>query len=440
MKRRLNKIFNAEDVSQQGSMLVELLMSVALAAIIMPFIFKYQQSVVQRAENKAITEQMEGIQSSLERYIVDHREELLTTVGRNITRINLSDLEEYGLNPDLVADASGQYQLRVLKSSDIEDRATLQGIIVYSSEEITPMRTREIVAMGGDSMGFIEGNRAYGTFGAWRTDAIDLGLNVTDGLVETTSVNRDNALYLYRVPTDSESDATMLSGLNLGGHDIINATFFNAANAEFAETLILGETVSTDVVFQNRTTLDKVFEVQNATVAGTLSSDSRTMEVAKNLSLADVGKFTSFTTGDLWVTNMTLPSLSIYSDDGPAVLNINKSLDMNAGNIDAMFVTVGFAGSITPRLVVYDRIEDSINSNFYWDAATGVASFMDVSLQELNRMSQMAVYEEKTTNTETERIFKTVVSNKNATASDYMNAINEIQRTVRAKYSQLNLE
>lgn len=426
--------------SQRGSMLIELLMTVALAAIIMPFIFRYQQSVVQRAENIAITKQMENIQSALERYIVDHREELLTTVGRNITRVKLSDLEEYGLSPDLAADKSDEYQLRVLKSSDIEERATLQGIIVYSTEEITPMRTREIVAIGGDSMGFIEGNRAYGTFGAWRADTIDLGLNVTGGLVETTSVNRDNALYLYRVPTDSASDATMLSGLNLGGHDINNATFFNASSAEFAETLTLGETVSTDIIFQNRTTLDEIFEVKNATVAGTLSADSRTMEVVNTFSLADVGKFTSFTTGDLWVSNMTLPSLSIYSDEGPAVLNINKSLDMNAGNIDSMFVTVGFAGSITPRLVVYDRIEDSINSNFYWDAANGVASFMDVSLQDLGRMAQMAVYEERNTNTETERIFKAVVTNKNATASDYMNAINEIQRTVRTKYSRLNLE
>ena len=166
-----------EQMTQQGSMLIELLMSVALAAIIMPFIFKYQQSVVQRAENIAITKQMESIQSALERYIVDNRESLLMTVGKNITRVNISDLEQYGLSPDISSSTSGQYQLRVLKSNDVEGRATLQGVIVFSSDEITPMRTREIVSMGGDSMGFIEGNRAYGTFGAWRADTIDLGLN-----------------------------------------------------------------------------------------------------------------------------------------------------------------------------------------------------------------------------------------------------------------------
>ena len=290
------------------------------------------------------------------------------------------------------------------------------------------MRTREIVALGGDNMGFIEGNRAYGTFGAWHADAIDLGLNVTDGIVETTSVNRDNALYLYRVPTDNASDATMLSGLNLGGHDITNAVFFDAASAEFGETLTLGVGAATDVIFQSRTTLDQALDVKSATVAGILSSDSRTMEIAKNISLADTAKFTSFTTGDLWVSNMTLGGLSISTDyDGPSVLNVNKTVDMTGGNIDAMFVTVGFAGSITPRLVVYDRIEDSTNPNYYWDAKYGVANLADVTLQELNRMAPLAVYAENATSTDSGRIFNAVVTNKNATASDYMNAINQIQ-------------
>lgn len=438
---RRHKFFMGNKYEQSGSMLVELLMTVALAAIIMPFIFKYQQNIVQRAENAAITEQMSEIQVALERYILDKRESLLNTVGQNITRVNMADLADYGLTPDLASDTKKQYQLRILKSNDIDGRATLQGVIVFSSDEITPLRTREIVAMGGDSMGVIEGNRAYGTFGAWRTDTIDLGVNVSNGIVETTSVNTDNALYLYRVPTDKESDATMLSGLNLGGHDITNAAFFDASAADFSETLTLGATVAKDVIFQNRTTLDNTMEVQSATVSGILSSDSRTMEVAKTFSMADTGKFTSFTTGDLWVNNMTLGGLSIYADeDGPALLSINKTLDMTGGTIDAMFVTVGFAGSITPRLEVYDRIEDSINPNYYWDVAYGVANLNDISLQDLNRMASMAVYSESGADTETNKIFSSVASNNNATASDYMNAINEIQKVVGAKYRLLNLE
>ena len=118
----------------------------------------------------------------------------------------------------------------------------------------------------------------------------------------------------------------------------------------------------------------------------------------------------------------------------------DKSIDMINGRIDAMYVTVGFAGSISPRLVVYNRIEDSINPNYFWDAGLGVANFLDVQFEELNRMAVMAVYEEDGKNTESGQIFGTVSSNRNATASDYMNAISEIQNKVTAKYRRLNLE
>ena len=436
---RVHRIFSTQHNEQHGSMLVELLMTVALVAIIMPFIFRYQQSAITRAENIAIADNMTEIQSALERYILDNREQLLNTVGRNIVRVNMADLVEYGASVDL-AD-SDEYQLRILKSNDLNGRATLQGIVVFSSDEISPMRTREIVALGGDSMGFIEGNRAYGTFGAWRANTLDMGIDTTGGIVELTDVNRDNALYLWRVPSDNASDAMMLSGLNLGGHDITNTSFFNAYSAQFDETLTLGVGVASNLIFQNRTTLDNIFQATNATVSGILSSDSRTMEVAGNFTLADTGKFTSFTTGDLYASNMTLGGLSVSSDlDGPAILTVNKSIDMTGGNIDAMYVTVGFAGSITPRLVVYDRIEDSTNSNYFWDLNYGIANMSDVSLQELNRMATDIAYIEPAGDTETGRIFNAVSANKNATASDYMNAITEMQNTVRKKYQRLNLE
>lgn len=436
MKKRSSFFLN----QQQGSMLVELLMSLAIAAMVMPFIFKYQYNAAMRAENISITKNMENIQSALERYIVDNRENLLKTVGRNITRVNISDLINYGVSPDLVAESGDKYQLRVLKSSDIDDKATLQGVIVFSSDDITPLRTREIVALGDDSMGFIEGNRAYGNFGAWRTDTVDLGVSVSGGIVETTSVNRDNALYLWRLPSENAADATMLSALNLSGHDITNVSFLNASATQFDETLNVGVAVAKDVIFQNKVTLDNIFESTNVTVSGILSSDSRNMEVSEKFSLADTAKFSNFTTGDLWVANMTLGGLSTYTDEDPTILRVNKSIDMTSGRIDAMYVTVGFTGSITPRLVVNYRIEDSTNPSYFWDANYGTANMKDIIFEDLNRMAELAVYSENDNKTETGKIFSSVAANENATVSDYMIAIQEIQNKVRAKYRLLNLE
>lgn len=435
INKNIFSIFN----NSRGSMLVELLLSVALAALIIPFLFRYQHSSIERAQNIAITNQMTEIQVALERYIVANRDELLRTVGRNITRVELDDLAEFGV-PQSVLDAGDEkYQLRILKSSDASGQSTLQGVIVRASDDITPLRTREIVNLSGGSMGFVDGTHAYGTFGAWDTDALDMGVDIDNGIIETTSVNRDNVLYLWRVPSENPDDAKMMSPLNLGGHDIKNAAFINSDYVTFNEGLTAKEIVSDKIIFDNRTTIDAVFSTDAATVSGMLSSDSKNMEISGRLSLADTAKMSSLTAENLWVSKLTLSGLSIEADHDLALLKINQSLDMTSGRIEAVFVSVGFAGSMTPRLVVYDRIEDSTNPQYYWDVKSKTARFSDASFVELNRMATLATFYEGDNSTSAGQIFGAVSANKNATVSDYMNAISEIQKRVSAKYRLLNL-
>ncbi len=430
----------AQDAGMRGGMLVELMLSVALAAVIIPFVFKYQQAAVTRAENVALTQQMDGIQAALERYIMHNQDALLAPVGKNITRVNLADLVEFGVPQDMVDTHGARYQLRVLKSVDAGAAPTLQGIVVLVDSDISPKRTREIINLGGDNMGFVENNRAYGAFGTWRTDAVDLGLNIPDGIIDMTPRMRADTKYLWRVPSENASDATMKSSLNLAGHNVIHAKFFDASAAQFDEIFQADTIVADTVLFQNRTTIDRQFETQTAVVSGALSSDSRSMEVAGTFTLNDVGKFSSFTTDDLWVTNLTLGGLSVRTDMGATVLKINQNLDMTAGRIDAVFASVAFAGSITPRLYVRYLIEDSINPTFFWDASQGVANFRDVTFMELNQMATAIVARERVAGTVSAELFGNVAANQNATAADFMNAISEIQRRVRLKYRQLNLE
>lgn len=435
--KQYRTIFNT--APQYGGMLVELMLSIALAMLVIPFVFRYQQRAVRRAENIAIMRQMTGVQDALERYIIANRDELLAPVGKNITRVSLSDLVAYGVSTDLVESASDDYQLRVLKSADINNQATLQGVVVLSNGDINPIRTREIVNIAGDRVGFLDSGRAYGAYGAWNNAAVDLGLNADGGIVEMTPTLRDNAKYLWRVPSTDTADATMLSALSLGGHDILSASFFNGRNARFDEILSVGKISVNDLIFQNRTSIDKKLSAVYSTVSGALSADSKNMDVAGNFSLSDMAKFSSFSVSDLYVTNMTLSGFSVSSTEKISTLKINQSLDMTYGYIDAMFVTVGFAGSITSRLVVRNRITDSVNPSYYWDAADGVANFSDVSFAELARMAPMALAREGA-GTTSAQIFGAVVANKNATASDFMNAITKIQDSVRKKYRRLNLE
>lgn len=434
-----NKIFSHR-MSQHGGMLVELLMSVAIVSVVLPFLFRYQQDSIIRAENIAVARQMQDVQTALERYIIVNRDNLLNVAGKSITRVDINDLIEYGVPDAIVEESANKYQLRILKSSDAMGQSTLQGVVIMSDDSISPMRTREIVAVGGGDMGFVEGTHAYGTFGAWHADTIELGVEATNGIVGTTAVNRDNALYLWRVPSEDSADATMLSALSLGGHDITNISSLDVKTAGFDETLQSIDVVANNVVFSGRTTIDSAFETKNATCSGSLSSDAKSLEIAGAFTLSDLGKFSNFTTGNLWVTNLELSGITVSSDDKASLLDINQSLDMVDGRISALFTSVGFSGSITPRLVVRDRIEDSVQSGFYWDLKNNKANLADVMLVELNRMAPLIASKEGVSSTVSTQVFGGIATNKNATAADFMNAINEIQTKVRAKYQRLNLE
>ncbi|MBQ8728988.1 MAG: hypothetical protein IJY77_01710, partial [Alphaproteobacteria bacterium] len=89
---------------------------------------------------------------------------------------------------------------------------------------------------------------------------------------------------------------------------------------------------------------------------------------------------------------------------------------------------------------VYDHIEDSINSEYYWDVGSKSANLSDATFVELNRMAALATRYDGDSATYSGQIFGAVAANQNATVADYMNAITEIQKRVRAKYHQLNLQ
>lgn len=434
-------IFNTIKNSQDGGMMIELLLTLALVAVILPFIVNFQKSRIDRAQNIAIARDMETIQSALEKYMDVNKRKLMKTIGKSITRVQIQDLEEYGVSVETLKKYGNDFQIRILKSNNDMEHAILQGVIVLNNKEISPLRTREIMNLGDGKMGFVEKNKTFGAFGTWHGDAVDFGIGGLNGIVGTTKTVPEDEKYLWRLPSENDSDATMLSNLNLAGHNIVNAKFVDADTSQLEEILKTQKLVSDSLVFQNRTTIDKSFNASDAVVAGTLSSDSRSMEISGTFSLADTAKLSNFTTNDLWANNLNLSGLSVStsSSSQATLLKINQTIDMVAGHVKAMFVTVGFDGSITPKLVIKNKIEDSSNSNYFWNVSDNVAHLSDASFGELSRMASLVVKKEYDVNTKSGQIFNSVVSNKNATASDFMNAISEIQKQVKLKYTQLNL-
>lgn len=425
---------------QRGGMLVELMMSISLAAVIIPFIFRYQQNAIVRARDVAVAKQIENVQNALERYIIENRNILMQPVGKKIFTIKLSDLIEYGL-PDYMANTFKEdYQLKILKSND-NNKATLQGIVILNNKNISPLRTREIVSFGGSKFGFIEGEITYGGFGAFHANATDFGVSDTKGIVGTTSVKRGNAEYLWRLPSDKKSDATMQSSLNLDGHDIINVKSLDATKAQFKENLDSAKVGANSLAFSNRVTLDSIYSTNNAVVNGALTSDAKILDVSGTLLLADYGKFSSFYTNDLYVNNLNLNGFSVNSTAGrDSVLKVIGDMDLVLGHVNAAHVSVGYTGSVTPSLSVNEKIQDAKDSGYYWDIKGQKARFADIYFPELSRMASRIIKTESKSGTSSTILFGAVSANKNATVGDYLNALHEIQTRVRQKYEMLNLE
>lgn len=427
--------------SQHGGMLVELMMTIALAAIIIPFVFRYQETAVSRARNIAVTKQMEQVQTALERYIVENKTELMRPTGKNISRIKLENLVEYGLPEYIATGYKDDYQLRILKTADNNNKAVLQGVVLLSNHEISPLRTREIVNLGGGKIGFVEGNTTYGGFGAFRADATDFGITDAKGLLGITSTTRGNTEYLWRIPSLSESDATMLSPLNLDGHDIQHVRFFDASKAQFEEKLKVEKLTTGSLVFSNRSTIDAIFAANTAVVNGAFTSDSRTLNVGGTLTLADSAKFSSFYTNDLYVNTLTLNGFSISkTTDNSSVLKIVGDMDLILGHITASHVSIGYTGSVTPKLSITEKIQDPKDSSYYWNIKAKKARFADANFPELARMASLVVKTEYKSGTVSATIFGAVSANANATVGDYINALNTLQTQVREKYEKLNLK
>jgi hypothetical protein len=426
---------------QRGGIMVEFLLALALAAAMLPFLIRTEAARIRRAENVRIARDMALVKSALERFIEDKKAAMITTISRNVTRVSISDLADYGLNIDEI-NKSEKYQLRVIKTADRAGRSFLQGIVIMEYGDMNALRTREVAELSGSGAGFAEGTKAYGAFGTWSQNVNIWNANFSNNAVlDMTAVSMAGDEFIKRVSSDASLDAVMASDLSLGGHNIANARTIASETANFSEFMTADNISAARAVIENRPTLDGKIKVSNdAVVNGTLSSDSRGL-AAEKITINQTARFNGVNAKEMWAGDLSLSGISLPADGKIPTLSINQTLDMAGGRISALFVTIGFAGSVTPRLVVRERIEDSANPGLYWDMNEGIAIMQDLSFPSLSGMMAAAVKNESAAKkTESEKIMAGVAANANATVSDFMNALSDIETRVRMKYNQLNLE
>ncbi len=389
---------------QRGGMLLELMLSVALAAIIIPFVFRYQKNTIERARNIAIVKQMETVQSALERCIFENREVLLrqgvSVFSENNTDPDVIDclilsnyddenprgLINYGLTVEFANDFKNDYKLRILKSADNTDQPVLQGVVLLNNQNINALRTREIVRLGGGKVGFLDGDNVQGGYNSFQTLKTEFSFNnIDEGIIQTTDTMRGYSKYLWRLPSGSEDDATMLSWLNLDGHDIDNVNDLRAYNAGFSMDLTihgngsdnLGNIIASNTYFTKPTTIKSDCMGDKAIVRGYLTINSGgTLNVTEKLTARGIGKFSDCVTPNLTSYEMTLTKFSIDSK----YLIVGRRMvipETVSGTI-----TVGDGRVITPRLVISKRIT-SPDRKFYWEVdgkSKNEANFYDITL------------------------------------------------------------
>ncbi|MDR3208390.1 MAG: hypothetical protein LBT45_00915 [Rickettsiales bacterium] len=420
---------------ERGAGLLELLLAMAIFMEILPFVYNFVKKHREQAENVAIVKKIRTVQNALEQYISDNRQKLLAPVSKNVARVRLSELK--GVSPDELGAA--KIELRVVKSKDSAGHSFVQGIVIFDSPSLSPLRTRQIAAAGGQAAGFADGLMLYGSFGTWQAPMSSIGAAVGGhSILAETRTFRSGGDYLQRLPSADPLDATMQSDMDLGGHDIEDAKTITSVGARFLDTVETDGIEASKMTVLNRMDWTAPLETfGDATVNGAISSDGRSIDAAE-IVIAGRSQFRSVSANELKADNLYLSGFSVSSDsDAPPVLSISGTLDMKKGHIKAIDAFVGFSGSVAPKLIVSERIEDSGNPGFYWDMSGGDAVFADLHLSTLTQMMKYAYGLEKTGKTETERLMGNVILNSNATVADYMRALEQARRAVERKYNDV---
>jgi len=388
-----------------------------------------------RTENARIVRQIGIVQSALEQYVEDNKQRLLAPVSANVTRVRLSDLRN--VNPESLQDV--RLQLRVVKSRDVGGRSFIQGVAVFDFPNLTPLRIRQIAALGGNAGGFADERMLYGSFGTWQIPIAQIEANVgSSSIVARTKPFRSGGDYLRRLPSDNPLDATMQSDLDLGGHSITDVRNLNATSARFLDVIETDSIETSRMSVSNRLDWTAGIEVfGDALVMGSITADNRSLDAAR-ISVSGRSMFRNATAETLSTNNLHLSGFTVARNpDVPATLSISGALDMVRGHIRAIEAFIGFSGSVAPRLQVTNRIEDGSDSSYFWEVTSGRAVLGDLHLTTLSQTMRTAFAQERTGRTETERLMGGVAQNMNATVSDYMRALENVRRAVEAKFAEV---
>jgi hypothetical protein len=407
----MNKIKN-----QFGSILTEVLMSIALATLMIPIIVRHESTRVREIENATAARELSDIRDALGRYISANSDTLFGDKA-SVFKVTIDDLADYGLT---AIPEKNDVQLRIAKTRTRSGDMYLQGLVVMDIPDMDILRTHEIAAESNATAGFTSGASR------WRATFSDGSLS------DVTAQVAAGGAFLRR---SGGGTSILKSDLDMSGYAIENVKSVDSDTIGISGQISSENITASEMVFDGMAALDGALKFDRFTARNNVSSDGGAI-VADELYLNGAARFRDVLAYDLRVGNLSLAGIS---DGTGSELSVSGAADVADGRITAGAVVVGGSGSITPHLTVTSKISNSPESPYFWDIATGEASIADMSLQSLVPMVRSALNSNRA-QTSAYNIMSRVSANANATTADFLNALDEIESVVRTKYNQLKAQ
>lgn len=413
-------MINEKSFYEKGGMLMEILLSIAIFFTIIPFLLKFHQYQINKKENILILKEMEEIKQGLEKYIEINKDKITNTIGSDIIRISLKDLEDIGF----YISPSYDYKLRILKTKEYNSISNLQGVIILNDKNIKPLRTRQIVNSGVINLGFIEQNKIYGAFSSWKVNASSYNLKDKAGIVNFTKVQRNNENYLYRLPSDRKNDSKMLSSLNLYNNDILNV------NSLYSQNLKINKSLKVEKANTNNLSFDKLISYDNIFIANNIYTDILS-STNTNLAVNNIVKINNYINVENYLTNyLTIENLELNNVKNifGKVKNfkVNNNFILEDGKIEANNIYVLGDGSQTIKLRITDKILDA---NYVWNVKNNSLALYDLKLQDFEKMALTL---------KNKRIVNSGIA-KDLTVFEFLQFLEKMKDNIITNYESLNL-
>ena len=375
-------IFEKQNFTQKGSMMVEALALLGLITMVTPILYKKAAERTTELQDINVATQMRMVSTAVDEFIRDNYNEIGASHVGDVFKLTEAELEKldeylpYGFSTQkskMFEDFDVSVKKRtVLDKNDKEHNIYTAAVLAPLRDNITMMRSSKIASMIGANGGVYrksgDGDDAQykieGVQGTWSAEMGDYDFS-TDNLKEGSLVVISNEAIssvrgdvssddvLYRVDDGDESKNTMQTTLYMDGNEIRGVSELIAQGGDGGDVIIgKDESLTSNLIVTGTTNLKKTLNVEgDTTLGGALTVEGPTT-LNDNLTVAgDTTLGNTTINGDLTQSG---GDVTFNSDNFTVNANGDVKIDA-AGDTTIGGTNVKIEGDQTVEVVVGDN-------------------------------------------------------------------------------------